>query len=762
MSDKLKEQALEYHRSSPPGKLAITATKPMATQHDLTLAYSPGVASACEVIVADEKEAATVTGRANLVGVVTNGTAVLGLGAIGALASKPVMEGKAVLFKKFSGIDVFDIEIEERDPERFVDIVAGLEATFGGINLEDIKAPECFEIERKLRERMRIPVFHDDQHGTAIVTAAAITSALKVVGKTIEEVKLVATGAGAASLACLNLLVSLGMRREAITIVDRGGVVHEGRSEDMDPYKAAYASGSDARTLSDALDGADIFLGLSGPGVLKPGQLALMAAQPIILAMANPIPEIMPELAKEARPDAIIATGRSDYPNQVNNVLCFPFIFRGALDVGATEINEAMKIACVTALSELAESESSDVVTKAYAGVPSSFGPEYLIPKPFDPRLITKVAPAVAKAAMDSGVATRPIADLRQYEHDLSQFVYKSSGVMEPIFERAREMPMRVCYAEGEYDHVLHAAQQVSDDGIARPILVGKHKVINARILELKLRIREGRDFEIVNPAEDHRLDEFCDEFYRLKCRQGVSPSRARHIVRSRNTAFSALMVRLGYADALLCGSIGPFQEHLERISEIIGKAPEVSDFSSLVVLILPTGTFFICDTHVTYQPSAPEIAEMAMLAAAEVKRFGITPKVALVSHSNFGNRQDESSAKMQAALRHLRQRAPDLEVDGEMHADAAVIEDIRRITLPDSTLRGAANLLVMPNVDAAHISYNLLKVLGGGVSVGPILLGSARPAHVVTQSITVRGLVNMTAIAAVDAQIRHKAHTDS
>jgi len=760
MSEKLKEEALQYHRASPPGKLAIAATKPMATQHDLTLAYSPGVAAACEVIVSDEKEAATVTSRGNLVGVVTNGTAVLGLGAIGALASKPVMEGKGVLFKKFSGIDVFDIEIEERDPERFVDIVAGLEATFGGINLEDIKAPECFEIERKLRERMSIPVFHDDQHGTAIVTAAAITSALKVVDKAIDRVTLVASGAGAASLACLDLLVSLGMRREAVTIVDRKGVVYEGRKESMDPYKAKFASRTEARTLTDAMQGADIFLGLSGPGILAPEQVKTMADQPIILALANPIPEIMPEVAKEARPDAIIATGRSDYPNQVNNVLCFPFIFRGALDVGATEINEAMKVACVNALSELAESESSDVVTKAYAGQPSSFGPEYLIPKPFDPRLITKVAPAVAQAAMESGIAVRPITDFRQYEQDLSQFVYKSSAVMEPIFDRAVEAPRRVCYAEGENDNVLHAAQQVIDGGMAYPVLVGKHDVINRRIRELKLRIREGDHFEIVDPAEDGRLDEFCNEFYSLKCRQGVSPTRARHIVRSRNTAFSALMVRLGYADAVLCGTIGPFQGHLQRISEIIGKAPGVMDFSSLVALILPTGTFFICDTHVTYQPSADEIAEMAILAATEVERFGITPKVALVSHSNFGNREDESSVKMKKALGLLRDKAPDLEVDGEMHADAAVVEDIRRITLPDSTLQGSANLLIMPNVDAAHISYNLLKVLGGGVSVGPILLGAAKPAHVVTQSITVRGLVNMTAIAVVDAQIRKK-HED-
>ncbi|MBS1270125.1 MAG: NADP-dependent malic enzyme [Gammaproteobacteria bacterium] len=762
MSEKLKEEALEYHRAEPPGKLAITATKPMATQHDLTLAYSPGVASACEVIVSDEREAATVTGRGNLVGVVTNGTAVLGLGSIGALAAKPVMEGKAVLFKKFSGINVFDIEIEERDPGKFVEIVAGLEATFGGINLEDIKAPECFEIERLLRKRMRIPVFHDDQHGTAIVTAAAITSALKVVNKAMDKVHLVASGAGAASLACLDLLVSLGMRREHITILDRKGVVYHGRQQNIDQYKAKFASDTSARTLSDALQDADIFLGLSGPGVLAPEQLKIMGNQPIILALANPIPEIMPGIAKEARPDAIIATGRSDYPNQVNNVLCFPFIFRGALDVGASEINEDMKVACVKALSELAESESSDVVRKAYAGEPLSFGPEYLIPKPFDPRLITEVAPAVAKAAMDSGVAARPIANLSQYKQDLSQFVYKSSGVMEPIFDRAKEAPKRICYAEGDNDNILHAAQQAIDAGIAKPILVGKPEAINQRIRDLKLRIREGKDFQIVNPAEDPRLDEFSREFYRLKCRQGVSPTRSRYIVRSHNTAFSSLMVRLGYADALLCGTIGAFREHLEHVSDIVGKAPDVSDFSSLVVLILPTGTFFICDTHVTYQPSAYEISEMTVLAASEVERFGITPKVALVSHSNFGTRQDGSSAKMQAALQLLRHGAPHLQVDGEMHADAAVLEDIRRIVLPDSTLRGSANLLIMPNGDAAHISYNLLKVLGGGVSVGPILLGAAKPAHVTTQTITVRGLVNMTAIAVVDAQIQEKERAES
>lgn len=760
MKDKLKEDALRYHRAYPAGKLAITATKPMETQYDLTLAYSPGVAEVCKEIAQYPEQAVKLTSRGNLVGVITNGTAVLGLGSIGALAAKPVMEGKAALFKKFSGIDVFDIEVDERDPEKFIEVVAALEPTFGGINLEDIKAPECFRIEQQLRKRMNIPVFHDDQHGTAIVTAAAIISALKVVKKDIEEVTLVASGAGAAALACLNLLVSLGMKKPNITIIDRIGVIYKSRSEQMDEYKSRYARETEARTLSDVIAGADIFLGLSGPGVLSTEQIKQMADQPIILALANPIPEIMPEDARAARPDAIIATGRSDYPNQVNNVLCFPFIFRGALDVGATIINEEMKIACVNALSEIAESESSDVVNKAYAGEPVSFGPDYLIPKPFDPRLVTKIASAVAKAAMDSGVATHPIDNLIEYEQHLSQFVYKSSGFMEPIFQRAQESPKKVCFAEGENERVLHAAQQIVDRGIAFPILVGKSDVIQQRVRQLGLRLKEDLEFQIIDPSDSEYLDEFYQEFYKLRCRHGVSPSRAKYLVRSRNTTFATLMVRLGYADAMICGSVGPFHEHLNRVSSIIGKAPGVHDFSTMVALVLPVGTLFICDTHVTYDPSVEEIAEMTVLCASEVRRFGIEPKAALVSHSNFGNSQSESAVKMQQALALLRERAPDLEVDGEMHGEAAISEAVRNLTFPDSTLSGTANLLIMPNADAAHISYTLLKELGGGVSVGPILLGTAKPAHIITQSITVRGLVNVTAIAVVDAQIQAEQAT--
>ncbi len=755
MSDKLTDAALAYHRAEPPGKLAIIATKPMATQHDLTLAYSPGVAAACEEVARDPKQAATLTARGNLVAVITNGTAVLGLGSIGALAAKPVMEGKAVLFKKFSGLDVFDIEIEERDPDKFIDIVAGLEATFGAINLEDIKAPECFYIEEALRKRMRIPVFHDDQHGTAIIVSAAIISGLKVVDKKIEQVKLVASGAGAAALACLDLLVKIGLPRENITVVDIDGVVYTGRTESMDRYKGRYAQDTDARTLGDVIGDADIFLGLSAPKVLRPEHVKKMADRPLILALANPVPEIMPDEAKAVRPDAVIATGRSDYPNQVNNVLCFPFIFRGALDVGATTINEEMKIACVNALSDLAMAEPSDVVKTAYAGQPLSFGPDYLIPKPFDPRLITVLAPAVAKAAMDSGVATRPIKDFKHYRDDLSHYVFKSSAVMEPIFERAMEQPMRICYAEGEEERVLQAAQQVVDAGLAYPILIGRPNVIETQLTELGLRIRPGQDFELVNPQDDPRYEEYWQEYYTIMGRRGVSPARAQHLLRSRSSTFAALMVRRGDADGMLCGTVGAFHKHLERVDDIIGKAPGVHDYSTLVALILPAGTYFICDTHVTYEPSAEDLAEMTLLSAQEVRRFGITPKVALVSHSNFGNRDTPSARKMQQALAILRERAPELEVDGEMHAEAAVNAKIRGLTFPDARLSGSANLLVMPNVDAAHISYTLLKVLGGGVSVGPILVGAAAPAHVVTETITVRGLINMTAMTTVEAQMQ-------
>ncbi len=755
MSDKLKDAALAYHRAEPRGKLAIVATKPMATQHDLTLAYSPGVASACEEIVRDPAEAATLTARGNLVGVITNGTAVLGLGSIGALAAKPVMEGKAVLFKKFSGLDVFDIEIEERDADKFVDIVAGLEATFGAINLEDIKAPECFYIEKALRKRLSIPVFHDDQHGTAIIVSAAVNSGLKVVGKKIEDVRLVVSGAGAAALACLDLLVTMGLQKQNIMVVDIAGVVYAGRPELMDPYKARYARETSARTLGDVIGGADIFLGLSAPRVLHAEHVQKMADKPLILALANPVPEIMPDEAKAARPDAVIATGRSDYPNQVNNVLCFPFIFRGALDVGATTINEEMKLACVQALSKLAMAEPSDVVKMAYAGQPLTFGPEYLIPKPFDPRLITVVAPAVARAAMDSGVATRPVADFKQYNHDLSNYVFKSSAVMEPIFERARENPMRICYAEGEDERVLQAAQQVVDTGLAYPLLVGRPSVIETQLRELGLRIRPGRDFELVSPNDDSRFEEYWREYFSVMGRRGVSPARAQHLVRSRSSTYATLMVRRGDADGMLCGTVGAFNNHLERLDNIIGKAPGVHEYSTLVALILPAGTFFICDTHVTPEPTADELAEMTLLSAKEVQRFGIVPKVALVSHSNFGNRDTPSARKMREAVAMLWERAPDLEVEGEMHAEAAVNAKIRELTFPDAKISGSANLLVMPNVDAAHISYTLMKVLGGGVSVGPILLGVAKPAHVVTQSITVRGLINMTAMTTVEAQIQ-------
>lgn len=752
MADKLKENALDYHRHPTPGKLAIMATKPMATQQDLALAYSPGVAMACNAIVESPAEAASLTTRGNLVAVITNGTAVLGLGAIGPLAAKPVMEGKAVLFKKFSGIDVFDIEIDELDPEKFIDIVASLEPTFGGINLEDIKAPECFEIERKLRERMDIPVFHDDQHGTAIIVAAGVLNALRLVKKKIADVKLVSSGAGAAALACLNMLVSMGMRKENIMVTDIRGVVYVGRKDEMDPWKSVYAQETDARTLGDVIKDADIFLGLSAPNVLKPDMVKRMAKSPIIFALANPVPEISPSEARAARPDAIIATGRSDFPNQVNNVLCFPFIFRGALDVGATDINEEMKIAAARALADLAMAESSDLVSKAYGDAPMRFGPEYLIPRPFDPRLILKVAPAVAKAAMESGVATRRIEDFDLYEQQLTEFVFKSGLVMKPIFDRAKQHPRRLVFAEGEERRVLQAVQQVVDEGLAKPILVGRPAVIEKRVEQLGLRIRLGRDVELVNILSDKRYRSYWGDYRRLTGRKGASPEYAKTVVRTRPTAVAALMLHRGEADAMICGSVGRFKDHLAHVDDIIGKADGVHDFSALAALILPSGALFVCDTHVTQEPTAEEIAEMTLLAAREVHMFGITPKAALLSRSNFGTHNGPSARKMREAVAILHQTAPDLEVDGEMHADAALSETIRLAVLPDSTLLGRANLMVMPNVDAANIAYNLLKILGGGVSIGPILLGAARSAHVVTQSITVRGLVNMSAIAVTRA----------
>ena len=755
MAEDLREAALAYHRYPKPGKLEVTATKPLANQHDLALAYSPGVAAACEAIVEDPAEASQLTARANLVAVVTNGTAVLGLGAIGPLAAKPVMEGKAVLFKKFAGIDVFDIELDERDPDKLVDIVAALEPTFGAINLEDIKAPECFEIEARLRERMSIPVFHDDQHGTAIIVGAAIYNGLRLVGKDLGEVKLVTSGAGAAALACLDLLLSLGVKRENVWATDIAGVVYQGRAEEMDPWKARYAQQTDARELAEVIEGADVFLGLSAPGVLEPEMVARMADKPLILALANPVPEIMPEAALAARPDAIIATGRSDYPNQVNNVLCFPFIFRGALDVGATTINEEMKLACVKALADLALAEPSEVVAKAYGGEAGRFGPEYLIPRPFDPRLILEIAPAVAKAAMDSGVATRPIEDFAAYRQRLNQFVFRSGLIMKPIFERARRDPKRVIYAEGEDERVLRAIQVVVDEGLASPIAVGRPEVVTARIERLGLRIEPGRDFELVNPESDPRYNDYWQAYHRLTEREGVSPDRARTVVRTNNTVIAALAVHLGDADAMLCGVEGRYNRHLGYISNVIGLAEDVHDVSALSLLIVPSGTYFLADTHVTPDPSAQEIVEMTIQAAAHLRRFGLEPKVALLSHSSFGSRDTPSALKMREALKVLQADHPDLEVEGEMHADAALDEAVRQRIFPSSRLTGPANLLIMPNLDAANIAFNLVKALGEGLPVGPILIGTAAPAHILTSTVTARGVVNMSAIAVVDAQDR-------
>ncbi|MBE9564309.1 MAG: NADP-dependent malic enzyme, partial [Proteobacteria bacterium] len=740
------QEALNYHQFPTPGKLQITATKPLATQHDLSLAYSPGVASACTAIHADPDKAADYTIRSNLVGVITNGSAVLGLGNIGPLASKPVMEGKAVLFKRFSGIDVFDIEIDQPDIDKFVDTVAALEPTFGGINLEDIKAPECFEIERRLRERMSIPVFHDDQHGTAIIVTAAILSGLKVVGKKLKNVRLVTSGAGAAALACLNQLVSAGLPLKNIIVTDIEGVVYKGREKQMDQWKDVYASDTKKRTLKEALVKADIFLGLSAPNVLKPEMLDKMAKKPLILALANPTPEILPELAREARPDAIICTGRSDYPNQVNNVLCFPFIFRGALDVGATTINEEMKLACVNALSNLVQKEVSDTVMQAYGGTPDKFGAEYLIPKPFDPRLVVELSMAVAKAAMDSGVATRPIKDFYAYRDKLQNFVYRSGFFMRPIMERAIGSNKKLVYAEGEELRVLQAAQQVVDDEIARPVLIGNHDVIAENINKLGLRIKEGFDVDIVDPQHNPAFTEYAAYYHELMGRKGVTPAGAQHIVRNRHTILAALMVKQGDADAMIAGVVGGFTRSLDNIIDVVGKAEGINQASTIVAHLLPTQTVFICDAHVTKNPTTEELVETTLLAAAEIRSFGIEPKIAFVSHSNFGASEDESAEKLRKAINILHESYPDLEVDGEMHADAALSVKIRNRLFPNSKLDGVANLLVMPNADAANISVSLLKILGGGVTIGPILMGMSKSAHVVAQAITVRNLVNMSA----------------
>ena len=753
MTDDLDAMALDYHRRPTPGKISVTPTKNLANQRDLSLAYSPGVAAACMLIAEDPAEAANLTIRGNLVAVITNGTAVLGLGAIGPLAAKPVMEGKGVMFKKFAGIDVFDLEVAETDPDRFIEVVAALEPTFGAINLEDIRAPECFVIERKLRERMKIPVFHDDQHGTAIVVAAAIYNGLRVVGKEIGEVRLVCSGAGAAALACLDLLVSMGLDPEKVLVADRKGIVHSERSEDMDEYKGRWARKTDARTLADGVNGADIFLGVSAPNVLSAEMVKTMADKPLIMALANPVAEIQPEVARAARPDAIIATGRSDYPNQVNNVLCFPFIFRGALDVGATTINEEMKIACVHALADLAKAEASDVVASAYGGQSLSFGPEYLIPKPFDPRIVVEVAPAVAKAAMDSGVATRPVADFEAYRHTLEQFVYRSGLVMKSLFDAARADAKRLVFAEGEESQVLRAVQIVSDDHLATPILVGRRRVIEMRIERLDLRMRAGVDFEIVDPEDDPRYRDYWQHYHGLTERHGVTPDAARTIVRTRNTVIAALMVARDDADAMICGYVGRYGRHLAHLYDVIGLREGVSEASAVELLIVPTATVFIADTGVGYDPSAEQIAEKTLLAAELARRFGVTPKVALVSHSSFGGGDAASAVKMREALALVDKAAPNLEIEGEMRAHLALSESARERLFPNSRLTGSANVLIMPNVDSANIAFNLAKGLGEGLSVGPILTGMARPAHIVSQAVTVRGLVNMSVLAVTDAQ---------
>ncbi len=750
--DGLLEAALEYHRLPKPGKLEISATKKMVNQRDLALAYSPGVAAACNAIVEQPQTAAELTARSNLVGVITNGSAVLGLGDIGALASKPVMEGKAVLFKKFANVDVFDLELDTSDPQQFIEAVSLLGSTFGGINLEDIKAPECFLIEKELRKRMNIPVFHDDQHGTAIVVAAAIRNGLQLAGKEPGDIKLVCSGAGAAALACLNLLTELGVNRKNIFVLDIEGLVYEGREVLMDEYKNCYAQATDARTLDDVIDGADVFLGLSAPDVLSGEQVKRMAANPFILALANPVPEITPEAVHAARDDAIVATGRSDYPNQVNNVLCFPFLFRGALDVGAVEINIQMQLACVDAIAEIARRESSEVVRDAYGGDPMRFGREYLIPKPFDPRLMTEVPMRVAKAAMDSGAATRPIKDFEAYEHQLEEFVFRSGLIMKPVFDRAREQRQRVLIAEGESTRVLNAVQILVDDAICHPVLLGRKDTIEQKIRELGLRLVIGEGFEVFDPTNNADFDRHVQLYLELMERSGVSPEYAQNVIRTRPTALGALMLRHGEADALVCGAQGAYARHLRYLCDIVGLREDVVDCSALMMLIMDKGTYFLTDTHVSVNPSADELIETTEMAIEMVRRFGLEPKVGLLSHSNFGSRNNDSATKMRETRARLKEKHPNLPVEGEMHADAALDEFTRQRIFPNATYSGSANLLVMPNLDAANIAYNMIKVVGDGVTVGPMLMGMARPAHVVTESVTVRGIVNMCAIAAVDA----------
>lgn len=760
MSEDLREDALAYHRFPQPGKLAIQATKPLANQHDLTLAYSPGVAAACREIVRDPREVANLTARGNLVGVITNGSAVLGLGAIGALAAKPVMEGKAVLFKKFAGIDVFDIEINERNADKLVDIIAGLEPTFGAINLEDIRAPECFHVESKLKERMKIPVFHDDQHGTAICVSAAVLNGLRLLEKDMNKVKLVTSGSGAAALACLGLLVELGIRKENIIVTDLAGVVYKGRTEHMDPFKAQYAVETDKRTLAEVIEGADVFLGLSVGGVLTADMVAKMVERPLILALANPTPEILPEEVRRVRPEAIIATGRSDYPNQVNNVLCFPFIFRGALDVGATQINKEMKLACVYAIANLvtstktnfASAEAADVLDHAYGGQVLAFGQDYIIPKPFDPRLITIIAPAVARAAMRSGVATKIITDFPAYVERLSQYMFNSANVMKGVFTRAKQHPQRIIYCEGEDKRILRAVQVLIDEKCIHPIIIGRHKIISQSIKQLRLNMRPDVDFELIDPQNYSHHAQLAEEYHDIMGRRGVWPAEADVIVRTNTTVMASLLLRRGDADALIAGPVNILHRHLRHITNVIGLREDVSCAAAMQMLILDKGTYCITDTNVNYDPSASQLAEIAMMAAKELMRFGITPKVALVSHSNFGSMDTPSAIKLREALQIVRSQMPDLECDGEMQADSALIEDIRHRLYPKSYLKGEANLLVMPNLDAANITYNALRALANGVVVGPILLGMRKPVHILTRTVTTRGVVNLSALAAADA----------
>lgn len=752
---KLYQAALEYHmRPNGPGKISITPTKDLATPRDLALAYSPGVAAPCEEIAKDPLKAMDYTARGNMVAVITDGTAVLGLGNIGPLASKPVMEGKCVLFKKFAGLDAIDIEIDEKNIDKLVDTIAALEPSFGGINLEDIKAPECFEVERRLKERMNIPVFHDDQHGTAIIVGAAFTNWIRWSKRDISKIRLVASGAGASAIACLNLLHGLGLPLENITVTDRDGVVYKGRGESMDPQKKRFAQDTDKRTLDDAIKDADVFLGLSGPGVLKPEMVAKMADAPLIMALANPTPEIMPEEAKAAKSNAVICTGRSDYPNQVNNVLCFPFIFRGALDVGATGINEEMKQACVKALADLALQEATAEVAAVYGDENLEFGPDYLIPKPFDPRLIVDLPMAVAKAAMDSGVATRPIEDFDAYRAQLERYVFKSGQLMRPIYDKASKDPKRIAFAEGEEYKTLRAVQTIVDDNIAKPILIGREDVIEERISRLGLRLKKDVDYELVNSESDPRYHDYWVTYHELLAREGVSPATAKKVIRTSNTAIAAVMVHKGEADGMICGTFGRYQKHLKHIRNVIGFDDRATTLASMSVLIFSGGTYFISDPYVNNNPDAHQLADMAILASEEIHRFGIEPRVALLSHSDFGSHEGPEISKMKQAAELIKARAPDLSIDGEMNADTALSQKIRDLVFPGSSLQGEANLLIMPNIDAANISHNLLKVLGDGIAIGPLLLGTRHPAHILTPSVTARGIVNATAVACVGAQL--------